>query len=90
MPTLGTLIIKNNIISVKFFDEIIEQIKFIPQKLLNTKKHVNLFMEINNKSVENNNIIKSTMYKFQPEPSMDTIKNLPDVSRKLIEIRPKT
>jgi hypothetical protein len=90
MPSLGTLFVKNNIICVKFLDEIIEQVKFIPQKLLTTKKHVNLFMEVNHKSVENNNMLKSTLNKFEPDPQMETIKNLPDVSKKLIEIRPKT
>lgn len=90
MPSLGTLCVKNNIISVKFFDEIVDQVKFIPQKLLTTKKHVNLYMEVNQKSVENNIMIKSTLNKFQPDPSLDTIKNLPDVCKKLVEIRPKT
>jgi hypothetical protein len=90
MPSLGTLYVKNNIISVKFFDDIVDQVKFIPQKLITTKKHVNLFMEVNHKSVENNNMLKTSLYKFQPEPSADTIKNLPEVSKRLVEIRPKT
>lgn len=90
MPSLGTLYVRNNIICVKFLDEIIEKVKYIPQKLLTTKKNVNLFMEVNQKSVENNNLLKSTLNKFQPDPSIETIKNLPDVSKKLVEIRPKT
>ncbi len=90
MPSLGTLCVKNNIICVKFLDDIVEQVKFIPQKLLTTKKHVNLYMEVNHKSVENNNMTKSSLNKFQPDPSSQTIKNLPEVSRRLVEIRPKT
>ena len=82
--------LKNNIICVKFTDEISDQIKFIPQKLLTTKKHVNLFMEVNHQSIENNNMVKTTKIKFEPDPQIETIKNLPDVSKKLIEIRPKT
>jgi len=90
MPSLGQLIVRNNIMCVKFEDEIIEQVKFIPQKLLTTKKHVNLYMEVNLNSVENNNLMKSSKIKFEPDPSIETIKNLPDVSKKLVEIRPKT
>ena len=90
MPSLGTLSVRNNIICVKFLDDIVDQIKFIPQKLLTTKKHVNLYMEVNHKSVENNNTMKSSLNKFQPDPSLETIKNLPEVSKRLVEIRPKT
>ena len=90
MPYLGQLIVKNNIICVKFDEDIIEQVKFIPQKLLTTKKHVNLYMEVNHSSVENNNLTKSSKIKFEPDPSIETIKNLPEVSKRLVEIRPKT
>ena len=89
MPTLGQLILKNNIICVKFNDEISEQVKFIPQKLLTTKKHVNLFMEVNPQSIDNNNMVKNSKINYDVDPSIETIKNLPDVSKKLVEIRPK-
>lgn len=74
---------------VKFDENIIEQIKYIPQKLITTKKHVNLFMEINQTSIENNNLIKSSKIKYEPDPQIETIKGLPEVSKRLIEIRPK-
>lgn len=90
MPGLGQLILKNNIICVKFEEDIIEQIKYIPQKYLTTKKHVNLYMELNHQSIENNSLIKASKIKFEPDPSIETIKNLPDVSKKLNDIRPKT
>ena len=90
MPSLGQLVLKNNILCVKFDEEIIEQIKYIPQKLLQTKKHVNLYMEVNHASVDNNNFLKSSKIKFEPDPQMETIKGLPDVSQKLVDIRPKT
>ena len=90
MPSLGQLILENNILYIKFEEDISEQIKYIPQKLLTTKKHVNLYMEVNHASVDNNNFMKSSKIRFEPDPSMDTIKNLPDVSQKLVEIRPKT
>lgn len=90
MPSLGQLVVKNNIICVKFEEDIIEQVKFIPQKLLQTKKHVNLYMEVNHHSVENNNFMKASKIKYEPDPQIETIKNLPDVSKKLVEIRPKT
>jgi hypothetical protein len=89
MPSLGQLLIKNNIICVKFDENIIEQIKFIPQKLITTKKHVNLYMEINQNSIDNNNFIKSSKIKYDPDPQIETIKNLPEVSKRLKEIRPK-
>jgi hypothetical protein len=90
MPGLGKLILKNNIICVKFNDDISENIKFIPQKLLTTKKHVNLFMEIDQQSIDINKLAKTRKIKFEPDPTIETIKNLPDVSKKLIEIKPKT
>ena len=90
MPGLGQLQLKNNIICVKFDEYICEQIKFIPQKLLTTKKHVNLYMEVNNQAVENNIFVKNSKLRYEPDPSIETIKNLPDVSKKLVEIRPKT
>ena len=90
MPSLGQLVLKNNILCVKFDEEIMEQIKFIPQKLLTTKKHVNLYMEVNHASVDNNNFMKTSKIKFEPDPQMETIKGLPDVSQKLVDIRPKT
>lgn len=90
MPSLGTLYVKNNVIYVKFFDDIVEQVKFIPQKLLTTKKHINLYMEVNPKSIEINNMVKNSLNKFETDPSLETIKNLPEVSKRLVEIRPKT
>ena len=90
MPNLGKLIAKNNILCVKFNEEIFDGIKFIPQKLLTTKKHVNLFMDINQKSIEKNILARSTKIRFEPDPSIETIKNLPDVCQKLYEIKPKT
>jgi len=90
MSGLGKLILKNNIICVKFYDEVCENIKFIPQKLLTTKKHVNLFMDIDRKSIENNKLAKSTKIIYEPDPTIETIKNLPDVNKKLMEIKPKT
>ena len=89
MPNLGKLMLKNNILCVKFYDEIFEDIKFVPQKLLTTKKHVNLFMELNQKSIEQNKLARSTKIKFEPDPTIETIKNLPDVCQKLMEIKPK-
>jgi len=82
--------VRNNICYVKFLDKLIEDVKLIPHKLLSTKKHVNLFMEVNQKSVENNSFIKTTLNKFQPDPSLETIKNYPEVATRLSEIRPKT
>jgi hypothetical protein len=90
MPGLGKLILKNNIICVKFNDDVSENIKLIPQKLLTTKKHVNLFMEIDPQSIEINKLAKLKKIIFEPDPSIETIKNLPDVSKKLLEIKPKT
>ena len=90
MPSLGQLVLKNNILCVKFDEEIIENIKFIPQKLLTTKKHVNLYMDINHASVDNNNFMRTSRIKFDSDPQTETIKGLPDVSQKLVDIRPNT
>ena len=90
MPNLGKLMLKNNILCMKFNEEIFEDIKFVPQKLLQTKKHVHLFMEQNQKSIETNKLARSTKIRFEPDPTIETIKALPDVCQKLTEIKPKT
>jgi hypothetical protein len=46
-------------------------------------------MEINQNSIDNNNFIKSSKIKYDPDPQIETIKNLPEVSKRLKEIRPK-
>lgn len=88
MPGLGNLVLKNNIIAVKFTEALCEKIKFIPQKLLHTKKHVNLYMEVDYKSVEKNNLARSQKIKYERDPTIETIREMPDVCKKLVEIRP--
>jgi hypothetical protein len=46
MPSLGTLLLKNNILAVKFHDSLADNIKFNPNKLSMTKKNMNLTSEI--------------------------------------------
>jgi hypothetical protein len=75
MPTLGTLILSNNILVVKFNDEFTDQVAIIPEKLALTKKHINLNSEIS----QNN-------YSKKDAP----LKNLPEVAKNLSQLRPKT
>jgi hypothetical protein len=46
MPSLGTLLLKNNILAVKFHDSLTNNVKLNPNKLGVTKKHLNLASEI--------------------------------------------
>lgn len=43
------LLFKNNIIAVKFQNDLTDYVKLVPQKLIQTKKEVNLFMDVVNK-----------------------------------------
>lgn len=74
MPGLGVLQARNNILAVKFNENFAESMKSIPQKLKTTKKHVNLYMEVNQKD----------------ELNSESIKELPNVAKTLEKLRPKT
>jgi hypothetical protein len=73
MPGIGALCIRNSLMAVKFEKELIDRTRFVPQKLINTKKHVNLFM----KSTDN----------FYGK-RLNSIKELPNVNEALKNIRP--
>ena len=45
MPTVGTLMLRNNVFGVKFNNELIESCKGVPQKLIQTKKDIQLYMQ---------------------------------------------
>jgi hypothetical protein len=46
MPGLGTLMVKGRIFGVKFEDNLSETAKLAPNKLSQTKKHINLNSEV--------------------------------------------
>jgi hypothetical protein len=75
MPGIGILMVKNNIMCVKFNEDFIESVKLIPQKLIQTKKMVSLCMETNEKNNEEN-----------PQTSRDK----PNLIKSLNKLRPKT
>jgi len=76
MPGLGILICRGNVIAVKFNGELNEYVKLIPQKLIQTKKEVNLFMDVTNKE------------KLGKKPISNVVPN--NLSKTLAELRPKT
>ena len=76
MPGLGVLICRNNVIAVKFNSELDQYVKLIPQKLIQTKKEVNLFMDANNKE------------KLGKKPISNILPN--NLCKTLAELRPKT
>jgi hypothetical protein len=75
MPGLGVLMTRSNVIAVKFNDNLCEEVKNIPQKLITTKKHVQLYMDY-----EGNN----------QGLNMQSLTNLPNVGKTLQKLRPKT
>jgi hypothetical protein len=46
MPSLGTLLLKGNILAVKFHDSLTDNVKLNPNKLSMTKKHMNLTSDL--------------------------------------------
>ena len=75
MPGIGTLILKGNILGVKFNEDIINSSKLVPQKLLRTKKDMELYMEYDeNKKVHIKDIpdVKQTMKSIRPKTSVNT------------------
>ncbi len=76
MPGLGVLTVKNNIMAVIFNDEVIDSVKLAPQNLAQTKKRINLFMELDRKD---GNESKKLM-----------ADSLPDLAKTLNSLRPKT
>lgn len=74
VPGIGVLLVKGNIIAVKFNDDLLESVKHVTQKLIQTKKHVNLFMEVTEKAMNANK----------------TLTELPNVGKTLRKLRPKT
>lgn len=45
-------------------------------------------MEVDKRHVDKNNLVKSMKLKYDRDPSIETIKEMPDVSKKLKEIIP--
>jgi len=76
MPGLGVLICRNNVIAVKFQNELIEHVKLVPQKLIQVKKEANLFMDVVSKE------------KLGNKPISNIVPN--NLSRTLDQLRPKT
>jgi Ca2+-binding EF-hand superfamily protein len=77
MPGLGTILLRGNILAVKFDESLVENVKFIPQKLNLTKKHVNLFMEVSEKALNG-------------EQGLKGLTEFPNVAKSLQNLRPKT
>jgi hypothetical protein len=72
MPHLGIVMVKNNILCIRFNDEIVNIIRLNPNKLHITKKHVNL----NSKVYSNNGAtsiltdlpeVERNVKKFRPQ-----------------------
>jgi len=76
MPGLGIMLCKNNVLAVKFNNELNDYVKLIPQKLIQVKKEANLFMEVTNK--EN----------YGKKPISNVVPN--NLSKTLVNLRPKT
>jgi hypothetical protein len=76
LPGLGVLLTKNNIICVKFHNELCDYVKLIPQKLIQTKKEAQLFMDV----VDNRNLGR--------KPLSDIVPN--NLNKTLVNLRPKT
>lgn len=74
MPGLGVLTLFHNILAIKFSEDLSDTIKLLPQKLSQTKKHMNLNSEIYQS--ENN---------FN-----HALTNLPNVTQNMTKLRPKT
>ncbi len=76
MPGLGVLICKGNVIAVKFQEELNNYVKLVPQKLIQTKKEVNLYMDVVSKE------------KLRGKPLSNIVPN--NLNRTLVNLRPKT
>lgn len=87
MPGLGILMLKSNIVAVKFNDDLIENIKLVPNKLSQTKKQVNLFMEANEKNNENLNQTSKGGSGINLNLNNN---NLPNLANSMQKLRPKT
>ena len=75
MPYLGTLLIRGNILGVKFNENIINKSKNIPQTLLRTKKDMELYMEVTpNKKVHIKDIpnVERRLQTLRPKTSVIT------------------
>jgi hypothetical protein len=77
LPGVGTILLRGNILAVKFDENLIENVKLIPQKLNLTKKHVNLFMEVSEKALNG-------------EQGLKGLTEFPNVAKSLQNLRPKT
>ena len=76
MPGVGVLICRNNLIGLKFNDSFTDSVQFVPQKLINTKKDVNLAVEVNTKEGPKGNSVlpnlAKTLQTFRPKTNMAT------------------
>lgn len=70
------LLCRNNVIAMKFNNDLNDYVKLVPQRLIQTKKEVNLFMDVTNKE------------KLGKKPISDIVPN--NLSRTLVNLRPKT
>lgn len=96
LPGIGSLILKGNLLSVKFLPELCLRIMDYPQRLTETKKHVHIVNDLAN---NNQNQLKSSTNKKEfgninshtnDYNYINGIRNLPSLSKSIANLRPNT
>ena len=89
------MVLRNNVLAVKFNESFSEKVKSQPQKLMDTKKNVNLFMNVNLNGTGNGNFSNSHFnteqgfYKNTANAEQSGRGKI-NLAKSLTNIRPKT
>lgn len=86
LPGIGVLIIRNKLLAVKFNNNFIDKTMDIPQKLIETKKHLNLSTSVNpvEKEKSKDDLPHSNTYNFSG------LRYLPNLSKSVSNFRPES
>ena len=87
LPGIGALILKNDILGVKFNEYLFDNVKFIPQQVIQARKDVKGFLEIN-PELKNSSQEKNTNIFMNKVSLTSEVKN--HLTKSLINLRPKS
>lgn len=92
LPGVGSLILRNKMLGVKFNQDLVEKVQNIPQKLMETKKHINLATTIldHDNSINPENKLSNLTSHSNNYQSFGGIRNLPNLSKSVASFRPQS
>ena len=93
MPGIGSLILRNKLLAVKFNNSVAETCQELPQKLNEIKKHISLSNEIisiENQQINSHEKLSNLNSHTNNYQNFKGIRNLPNLSKSVANLRPQS